>query len=85
MRNSWRIFTRDIKMVSRNWVAAFLIGGLMLLPSLYAWFNIGASWDPYSKTDQLPVGIVNEDNGTELREDIRLLRMPLPTAQRSSM
>jgi putative membrane protein len=69
MRNSWRIFTRDIKMVSRNWVAAFLIGGLMLLPSLYAWFNIGASWDPYSKTDQLPVGIVNEDNGTELRDE----------------
>ncbi|MGG4167994.1 YhgE/Pip domain-containing protein [Rossellomorea vietnamensis] len=69
MRNSWRIFTRDIKNVSRNWVAAFLIGGLMLLPSLYAWFNIGASWDPYSKTDQLPVGIVNEDNGAELRDE----------------
>jgi putative membrane protein len=68
MRNIWRIFTRDIKNVSRNWVAAFLIGGLMLLPSLYAWFNIGASWDPYSKTDQLPVGIVNEDSGATVRD-----------------
>ncbi|UTE75668.1 YhgE/Pip domain-containing protein [Rossellomorea sp. KS-H15a] len=67
MQNIWKIFTRDIKNVSRNWVAAFLIGGLMLLPSLYAWFNIGASWDPYSKTDQLPVGIVNEDKGAELK------------------
>ncbi|WP_350448840.1 YhgE/Pip domain-containing protein [Rossellomorea vietnamensis] len=66
MQNIWKIFTRDIKNVSRNWVAAFLIGGLMLLPSLYAWFNIGASWDPYSKTDQLPVGIVNEDKGAEI-------------------
>ncbi|WP_174523046.1 YhgE/Pip domain-containing protein [Rossellomorea vietnamensis] len=67
MQNIWKIFTRDIKNVSRNWVAAFLIGGLMLLPSLYAWFNIGASWDPYSKTDQLPVGIVNEDKGAEIK------------------
>lgn len=68
MKNIWRIFSRDMINVSRNGVAAFLIGGLMLLPSLYAWFNIEASWDPYSKTDKLPVGIVNEDNGGEIRE-----------------
>ncbi|MDX8343506.1 YhgE/Pip domain-containing protein [Rossellomorea sp. YZS02] len=68
MKNIWRIFSRDMINVSRNGVAAFLIGGLMLLPSLYAWFNIEASWDPYSKTDKLPVGIVNEDNGAKIRE-----------------
>ncbi|WP_171050809.1 YhgE/Pip domain-containing protein [Bacillus sp. BHET2] len=67
MQNIWSIYTRDIKNVMRNWVAAFLIGGLMILPSLYAWFNIGASWDPYSKTNQLPVGIVDEDIGAEIR------------------
>ncbi|WP_226673760.1 YhgE/Pip domain-containing protein [Rossellomorea aquimaris] len=69
MKNIWRIFSRDMINVSRNGVAAFLIGGLMLLPSLYAWFNIEASWDPYSKTDKLPVGIVNEDNGAKIREE----------------
>ena len=68
MKNIWRIFSRDMKNVSRNGVAAFLIGGLMLLPSLYAWFNIEASWDPYSKTDKLPVGIVNEDDGANIRD-----------------
>ncbi|WP_179884896.1 YhgE/Pip domain-containing protein [Bacillus sp. AFS015802] len=68
MQNIWRIFTTDLKHATRNGVAAFLIGGLMLLPSLYAWFNIEASWDPYSKTDQLPVGIVNEDEGATLRD-----------------
>lgn len=67
MQKIREIFFRDVRNVSKNWVAAFLIGGLMLLPSLYAWFNIGASWDPYSKTDQLPVGIVNEDKGAELK------------------
>src|SRR5690606_33884345 len=45
-----------------------LIGGLILLPSLYAWFNIAASWDPYSQTEQIPIGIVNEDEGAIVRE-----------------
>lgn len=50
MKNSWNIFKTDIQNISRNWVAAILIGGLVFLPSLYAWLNIYASWDPYAKT-----------------------------------
>ncbi|ELK48061.1 YhgE/Pip domain-containing protein [Halobacillus sp. BAB-2008] len=68
MKNIWRIFSRDWKNISKNWVAMILIGGLIVLPSLYAWFNIKASWDPYSQTDQLPVGIVNEDTGATVRD-----------------
>ncbi|RND01195.1 YhgE/Pip domain-containing protein [Lysinibacillus halotolerans] len=64
----WSIFKKDIKSIVTNWVAAILIGGLMLLPSLYAWFNIKASWDPYSQTDQLPVAVVNEDIGATVRD-----------------
>ncbi|GGA42944.1 YhgE/Pip domain-containing protein [Psychrobacillus lasiicapitis] len=67
MKNSWKIFKTDIQNISRNWVAAILIGGLVFLPSLYAWLNIYASWDPYSQTDQLPVAIVNEDAGATVR------------------
>ena len=63
MKNSWVIFKTDIQNISKNWVAAILIGGLVFLPSLYAWLNIYASWDPYAKTDQIPVAIVNEDAG----------------------
>ncbi|MFK3961370.1 YhgE/Pip family protein [Guptibacillus hwajinpoensis] len=68
MKNILRIFKRDWKGIGTNWVAAILLGGLIILPSLYAWFNIGASWDPYSQTDQLPVGIVNEDKGATVRD-----------------
>ncbi|MCS0670223.1 YhgE/Pip domain-containing protein [Cytobacillus firmus] len=64
----WKIYKMDIKSIFTNWVAAVLIGGLTLLPSLYAWFNIEASWDPYSQTDQLPVGVVNEDAGAVVRD-----------------
>lgn len=67
MKNSWVIFKTDIQNISRNWVAAILIGGLVFLPSLYAWLNIYASWDPYAKTDQIPVAIVNEDTGAMVR------------------
>ncbi|WP_176224022.1 YhgE/Pip domain-containing protein [Thalassobacillus devorans] len=68
MKKIWHIFTNDIKNASTNWVAAILLGGLILLPSLYAWFNIEASWDPYSQTDQLPVAVVNEDEGASIRD-----------------
>lgn len=44
-----------------------LIGGLIFLPSLYAWLNIKASWDPYAQTDQIPLGFVNEDVGATVR------------------
>ncbi|ATP39527.1 phage infection protein [Solibacillus sp. R5-41] len=67
MKNSWNIFKTDIQNISRNWVAAILIGGLVFLPSLYAWLNIYASWDPYAKTDQIPVAIVNEDAGAKVQ------------------
>ncbi|MFC0524823.1 YhgE/Pip family protein [Pontibacillus salicampi] len=68
MKNIWTIFSTDWKNIATNWVAALLIGGLTILPSLYAWFNIEASWDPYSQTDQLPVGVVNEDKGATIRD-----------------
>lgn len=69
MKNSFNIFTKDLKNIGTNWVAAILIGGLVLLPSLYAWFNIAASWDPYGQTDQIPIGIVNEDEGATVRDE----------------
>lgn len=69
MKNIFRIFQRDMKSLGTNWVAAVIIGGLIVLPSLYAWFNIGAQWDPYGKVDQIPVGVVNEDEGTTVRDE----------------
>ncbi|WP_373894247.1 YhgE/Pip family protein [Virgibacillus natechei] len=73
MKNSWNIFKNDGKNIGTNWVAAILIGGLILLPSLYAWFNIKAAWDPYGQTDQIPIGVVDEDVGANVRgEDINV-------------
>ncbi|MGL5352011.1 MAG: YhgE/Pip family protein [Clostridium sp.] len=66
MKNIFRIFKRDIKSIGTNWVALVIVIGLILLPSLYAWFNIKACWDPYGSTQGIKVSIVNEDSGDSL-------------------
>ena len=64
MKNIFKIYKHDMKKLTTNWVAMIIIGGLVFLPSLYAWFNILASWDPYGSTNGIKVAIVNEDVGS---------------------
>lgn len=40
----------------------------MFIPSLYAWFNIKALWDPYANTSQLPIAVYSDDR-TEKFQD----------------
>ena len=63
MRNILRIFVGDLMKVKYNVIAWIMIMGLTVVPSLYAWFNIAASWDPYSNTGNLKVAVVNADRG----------------------
>jgi putative membrane protein len=57
------IYFRDVKRVVTNWAALMIIIGLIIMPSMYAWFNIKSSWDPYGNTKGLKIAIVNEDRG----------------------
>ena len=65
MRNIWEIFIGDLKKIKKNAIAWIVILGLSIVPSLYAWFNIAASWDPYSNTSSLKVAVANADAGYE--------------------
>lgn len=69
MKNIFKIFKTDLKNLFHNYAALITIGALCVLPSLYAWFNIAASWDPYAQkaTSQIKIGVVNQDSGAELR------------------
>ena len=64
MRKVWQVFLRDCRRILRNPVAVVVTLGVAMLPSLYAWFNILANWDPYSATGNLQVAVANEDQGT---------------------
>ncbi|MFR2950713.1 MAG: YhgE/Pip domain-containing protein, partial [Collinsella intestinalis] len=35
------------------------------IPSLYAWYNIEANWDPYGSTEGVKIAVANEDAGVE--------------------
>ncbi|CAM4372058.1 phage infection protein [Bacillus manliponensis] len=73
MKQIWRIYTTDIRNVTKHWAAIVIVLGLAILPSLYAWFNIEASWDPYANTGEVPIAVSNEDKGTNLRgKDINI-------------
>src|SRR4030095_2361487 len=67
MGHIWAIYSKDLRNIFRNSAAAIIILGLAFLPSLYAWFNIKASWDPYGQTGSLAIAVVNNDEGAELR------------------
>ena len=67
MKQIWRIYKTDLRNVAKHWAAIVIVLGLMILPSLYAWFNIKASWDPYGNTKEVPIAVSNQDAGSNLR------------------
>ena len=61
-----RIFARDLRRIVTNPVAVIVAVGVCLLPSLYAWVNILANWDPYENTGTVPIAVVIEDAGADV-------------------
>lgn len=66
----WKIYNRDVRKICKNPIALVVAIGLIFLPSLYAWFNIKASWDPYGNTKGILVAVANDDQGTELSDEM---------------
>lgn len=61
------ILYKDCQEVLKNRLIAIIVVALMIFPSLYAWFNIEAFWDPYGNTKNLSVAIVNQDKDYEFK------------------
>lgn len=68
MKNIWKIFTGDLKKLVKQPFALIIIIGLCVIPSLYAWFNIFANWDPYANTGGIPVAVVSLDQDYTLKD-----------------
>ncbi|MGG5463277.1 YhgE/Pip family protein [Clostridium sp. B9] len=66
MKKIFKVFRRDLRNIRKNPAALSIVIGLCIIPSLYAWINIKACWDPYVNTGNLPVAVVNNDQGTEV-------------------
>ncbi|WCN39188.1 YhgE/Pip domain-containing protein [Aneurinibacillus uraniidurans] len=68
MKKILHIYITDWRNIFRVPIALLLIIGLMILPSLYAWFNLKASWDPYGDTSGIKIAVTNEDVGTVIHK-----------------
>ena len=49
--------------IHKNVIAMIVIMGITVIPTLYAWFNISASWDPYGNTGELKLAVASDDEG----------------------
>lgn len=68
MRRIWKIYWSDFKAIFSNWVTVLIVVVLCILPSLYAWFYLKSSRDPYGNTKGIKVALVNEDRGTLFKD-----------------
>ena len=63
VRNVFRVLLRDLKRIAKAPASWAVMLFLIVLPSLYTWFNVLGFWNPYDNTGQLHVCVVNEDTG----------------------
>lgn len=63
MKKIIALLKQDLSRVRGSVVACIVAVGLVIVPTLYAWFNIAGSWDPYGNTGNLKVAVANSDEG----------------------
>ncbi|MDO5722127.1 MAG: YhgE/Pip domain-containing protein [Actinomycetaceae bacterium] len=58
-----KVFLHDLRKVTHSVIPGIVILGLVLIPPLFTWFNVIATWDPFTNTRNLKVAIANTDAG----------------------
>lgn len=65
MRNVWELFASDMRHLFRNVVSCIITIGLIVMPSIFAWYNLIACWNVFDNTGNITVAVANEDAGYE--------------------
>ncbi|MDF7665845.1 YhgE/Pip domain-containing protein [Bifidobacterium sp. ESL0745] len=63
MRTIWRLFTGDVRRITSNIISIIILMGLVVIPALFTWFNVTASWDPFGNTKNLKFAVASVDEG----------------------
>lgn len=63
MNGILHLIRRDARQAFRNVMAGIVMFGLIVIPALFTWFNVLASWDPFANTSQLKVAVASTDEG----------------------
>ena len=72
MKTVFDIFRNDVRAIVRFIFVLVIVLALGALPSLYAWINIYANWDPYSETDHVEVALASRDTGIDLKNGVHV-------------
>ena len=67
MKTIFDIFKSDIRAIVKYFFVLVIVVALGVMPSLYAWINIYANWDPYVNTGNLPIALASRDSGINLK------------------
>ncbi|WP_251211914.1 YhgE/Pip domain-containing protein [Adlercreutzia murintestinalis] len=65
MHNVWTLFKGDMQRLFANVVSCIITIGLVVVPSIFAWYNLIACWDAFDNTGDLKVAVANQDDGYE--------------------
>ena len=65
MDNVRRIVRSDFKRLFANAMSVIIAVGLVVMPSIFAWYNIIACWNVFDNTGNLTVAVANVDDGYE--------------------
>lgn len=58
-----RLFQDDLRRIGSNTITLLVVIGLVLIPSLFSWYNLLACWDVFENTGHLKVAVANDDEG----------------------
>ncbi len=72
-KNVLELYRLDWTRIFKNKLTFVLMIALMFIPSLYAWFNIAALWDPYSNTGDIKIAVYSDDQtATVMDEEVNI-------------
>lgn len=63
MHNICKLFVSDLRHLFANVTSIIIALGLVLLPSIFTWYNVLACWDVFKNTGNLTVAVANVDEG----------------------
>ena len=75
MRGILHLIRRDLRHSVMNVMAIIVMFGLVVIPSLFTWFNVLASWDPFGNTKNRTVAVASTDEKLAVARDIGAARL----------
>lgn len=73
MKMKWtglKQFGAEMGAIARNPKVLIPVAGVLTIPLMYTAMFLGAFWDPYGKLEELPVAVVNSDQGVQFEGEM---------------